>query len=278
MDRTLLALHAHPDDESSKTAATVAHYADAGVRCVLVMATGGEEGDILNSAMDRPEVRADLTGVRRTELEKAAAIIGYHQIIYLGFRDSGMPGTQANHHPDAFVNAPSALADVVTVLRRERPQVVLGYDDHRYYPHPDHLRVWELGLEAFAAAADPGRFPECGAAWEVGRLAAPVFSRQRLQVLHDAAEAAGIESQLGPWLAGFNDDHTDRVDVRVPIAATFGRAQEALRAHATQIDPDGFWFHIPENVAMEAYPFEDYQMLASRYPLPAGDDLFAGIG
>jgi mycothiol S-conjugate amidase len=103
---TLLTVHAHPDDESSKGAGTVARYHDEGVRTVLVTCTGGEAGDILNPAMDRPEVAADLPAVRRRELARAAEIIGYDEVVMLGYRDSGMPGTPANEHPEAFANAP----------------------------------------------------------------------------------------------------------------------------------------------------------------------------
>ena len=199
MNRTLVAIHAHPDDESSKGAGTVARYADLGVRCVLVTATGGEAGDILNPAMDRPEIVENLPAVRRAELEKAAALLGFSEIVHLGFRDSGMPGSDANAHPDAFVNADTevALNAIVAVIRRERPQVILGYDSHEYYPHPDHLRVHELATKAFAAAADIDAFPVAGPPWQAQRLYAPIFSRQRLVALDEAMKERDLESPLG---------------------------------------------------------------------------------
>src|SRR5947209_4386426 len=101
----LLTVHAHPDDEASKGAGTVARYHEAGVHTVLVTCTGGEEGDILNPAMDRPEVRANIAQIRRGELDRAASIIGYDEVVWLGYRDSGMPDTPANSDPRSFASA-----------------------------------------------------------------------------------------------------------------------------------------------------------------------------
>ncbi|MBT8166209.1 MAG: PIG-L family deacetylase [Acidimicrobiia bacterium] len=280
MDHRLLAIHAHPDDESSKGAGTVIHYSDLGVRCTLMVATGGEEGDILNAAMDRPEVAANLPAIRDEELEAAAAILGFEHIYRLGYRDSGMPDSDANERLDAFTNADEeeALGAMVSTIRTERPQVVLGYDDHEYYPHPDHLRVHDLSLKAFWAAGDQERFPDAGAAWGPARLYAPVFSRLRLVKLHEAMVAAGLESPLGRWLERIPEGEDSHVDVRVPIASTLSRARNALRAHATQVDPDGFWFQIPEEIVVDVYPWEDFTLLASRdgggeHP----HDLFGGL-
>src|SRR3984957_19905579 len=122
----LLSVHAHPDDESSKGAGSVAKYHAEGVRTVLVCCTGGEQGEILNPAMDTPEVRADLAGVRMRELASAAEIIGYDEVVLLGYRDSGMPGTEANADPRSFASADlgEAVGRLVEVIRRVRPQVV----------------------------------------------------------------------------------------------------------------------------------------------------------
>ncbi len=278
MGKTLVAIHAHPDDESSKGAGTVARYADLGVRCVLVVATGGEAGDILNPAMDRPEIAANLPAVRRSEVEKAAALLGFAEIVHLGFRDSGMPDTEPNHHPDAFINTDDdvALGAIVTVIRREQPQVILGYDSHEYYPHPDHLRVHELATKAFAAAADAALFPDAGPPWQADRLYAPVFSRQRLVALDQAMKQSGVESPLGRWLKHFPEEAETPIDARIDISKTLTRSRDALRAHATQVDPDGFWFQIPEEVVIEAYPYEDFVLLGGT-PAAVDGDLFAGL-
>ena len=279
MTPTLVALHAHPDDESSKGAGTVARYAAAGYRCVLITATGGEAGEILNPAMDRPEVLERLAEIRSAELDEAAAIIGYDRVVKLGYRDSGMPDTDPNEHPEAFVKVPfeTALADVVAVIREERPQVVMGYDEHERYPHPDHIRVHELGIAAFTAAADPQRFPECGPPWRVDKLYAPYFTRARLEAMHQAMLDRDGESPLGAWLER-RGDTPDPPVTRVDVGPWIGTARDALRAHRTQVDPDGAWFHVPEEVVREVYPWEDFVLLASRVEsVPGEDDLFAGV-
>lgn len=261
---TLMAFHAHPDDESSKGAATVARYADAGVRCVLVCATGGEAGDILNPAMDRPDVIADLPGVRRRELRTAAQIIGYDEVIELGYRDSGMPDTEANRHPEAFVNADfgEVLSRLVAITRRIRPDVVLGYDDHQRYPHPDHLRVHDISMALVAAAAEPTSSGGGERPWEIPRLFAPIFTRRRVLALHEAMLARGEESPFASRLEWLDDGAQDpRALWHVDVSGYVERGREALRAHATQVDPDGFWFQVPTPVVESTYPYEDFEAL-----------------
>lgn len=277
----LLAIHAHPDDESSKGAATVAKYVDEGVRAVLVTATGGEAGDILNPAMDRPEVVENLAAVRQEELAAAAAVIGYHDVILLGYRDSGMPDTDDNRRPDAFTNADDdeVVGRLVEIVRRERPHVVLGYDSHERYPHPDHLAVHRYGVEVFTAAADPARFPEAGPVWSVSKLYAPMFSVERLVSLHEAVLASGEPSPFVEWMEKVdrNADVGKRI-TSVDVATTLGRGRDALRAHRTQVDPDGFWFQIPQELVAATYPYEDFELLASRVTVEAGEkSLFDGI-
>ncbi len=279
--RTLLAIHAHPDDESSKGAATVAKYAAAGVRCVLVTATGGEAGEVLNPALDTPETQERLPALRREELREAAAILGYETVIELGYRDSGMPDTEHNGHPEAFVNVPfdTVLERLVGIVRRYQPDVVFGYDDHERYPHPDHLRVHDLSVALFEAGADAARFPEAGPPWAIPRVVAPVFTVGRVRALHQAAVDRGLESPFARWiesLDGATDDGKHLIHVDVGDWIEVGR--HALRAHRTQVDPDGFWFQLPTEVVVEVYPYEDYEVLCSRVPVGTGpQDVFAGL-
>lgn len=278
---TLLALHAHPDDESSKAAATVAHYAADGVRCVLVTATGGEAGDILNPAMDRPEVTSDLARHRHLELMEAAAIIGYDEVIELGYRDSGMPDTDHNAHPEAFANADfdTVLGQLVAIVRRVRPEVMLGYDSHERYPHPDHLLVHRLGLDVFDAAADPERYPEAGEPFQITRLFAPVFTVQRIRMLHEASLDRGFASPFAHWIDEIPVDATDSDTVfGVAVGDTLEIGRQALRAHRTQIDPNGRWFTLPTSVVAEVYPYEDFELMRSVGTFDAdARDLFAGL-
>ena len=280
---TILALHAHPDDESSKAAGTIARYSDAGARTVLVCATGGEAGDILNPALDTPEVAERLSELRAQELVEAAAIIGYHEIVTLGYRDSGMPDTDHNAHPDAFVNAPfdEVLERVVAIVRRERPEVLLGYDDHEWYPHPDHLRIHDLSLAVFEAAADAARFPAAGPPWAVTKLYAPVFTVRRIRVLHDAMIERDLESPFASWIERLDGqvDDPELIISQVDVTGYHEQARDALRAHRTQVDPNGSWFKVPVDLVEMVYPYEDFELLAARVDIAGPEsDLFAGIG
>src|ERR1700722_13014638 len=186
--RCLLSVHAHPDDESSKGPATVARYHDQGVHTVLVCCTGGEEGDILNPAMDRPEVRENMAEFRRLELAAATAIIGYDELVYLGYRDSGMPESEANKNPESFAMAPldEAVGRLVKIIRRVRPQVLVSYpDEQNRYPHPDHIRVHEISVIAFDAAADPGAYPEAGAPYAPAKMYYTTWSMARMRAMHE---------------------------------------------------------------------------------------------
>ena len=279
--RCLLTVHAHPDDEASKGAGTVARYHAAGVRCVLVTCTGGEAGDILNPAMDRPEVRADLAAVRRAELAEAAAIIGYDEVVLLGYRDSGMPDSEANADPANFANAPfdEAVDRLVEVIRRERPQVIVTYNDEQSgYPHPDHLRVHDISLPAFDLAGDATHRPDLGEPWTPSKLYYTVWSKTRLEQIHQAMLDLGLESPFTEeWFARPWQD--ERITTSVAVGEHYLVRKRALLAHATQVDPDSpFWFGLPDDVAAGVHPFDDYVLARSRVeaPMPE-DDLFAGI-
>ena len=283
--RSLLTVHAHPDDESSKGASTVARYHAEGVHTVLVSCTGGEAGDILNPAMDRPEVRADLAAVRRRELDEAARIIGYDVVVRLGYRDSGMPGTSTNHHPDAFANAPlhEAVGRLVAVIRRERPDVIVTYGDRQTeYPHPDHLRVHDISLAAWDAAGEPGAYPEAGEPFAPAKLYYSVWSRRRIRALHDKYLELGLESPYDDERWQARSAAEDRTTTSIDVTDFVDVRAEALLAHATQIDPSSpFWFGLPPEVQRTAYPFDDYVLARSRVgpiDVEGETDLFAGLG
>jgi mycothiol S-conjugate amidase len=281
----LLTVHAHPDDESSKGAATLARYGAEGVRTVLVCCTGGEEGDILNPAMDRPEVRDRLADVRREELARAAAEIGFHEVVMLGYRDSGMAGAPCNDDPRCFARADfdEAVGRLVEVIRSERPQVVITYpDEQNRYPHPDHLRVHEVTVPAFDAAGDPDAYPEAGPPWQPLKLYYSSWSRARMVAAHDKFLELGLESPYSPeW---FDRPATDeRITTKIDISGHYDVRRRALLAHATQIDPTSkFWFGLPADVVV--YPWDDFVLarsLVGPVPEPGDgpleDDLFAGL-
>ncbi|MET0150149.1 MAG: mycothiol conjugate amidase Mca [Acidimicrobiales bacterium] len=280
-DLCLLTVHAHPDDEASKGAPTVARYHDEGVRTVLVTATGGEAGDILNPAMDRPEIRDRIDEVRREELARSAKVIGYDEVVLLGYRDSGMPDSEDNAHPDNFANAPlsEAVGRFVEIIRREKPQVIITYgDDQRGYPHPDHLRVHDISLPAFDAAGDPTAYPEMGEPWEPQKLYYVVWSRARIQATHEKFVELGIESPFGEdWFKRPSQD--DQITTSIDIADWYDVRLDSLLAHETQVDPTSpFWFGLPRDVSRTVHPYDDYVLARSRVESELPEtDLFAGL-
>jgi mycothiol S-conjugate amidase len=285
-DLCLLQVHAHPDDEASKGSGTTAAYHAQGVRNVLVCCTGGEEGDILNPAMDRPEVREHLPEVRMDELRESVRVLGYDALHMLGYRDSGMPETEANARPENFANAPldQAVGRLVAIIRAERPQVIISYhEDRNWYPHPDHIRVWEITGPAFDAAGDPDRYPDAGEPWQPSKLYYVAWSFARVKALHQAHLDQGIESPFERWFE--NDQFPDRDDqftARIDIGDYMAQRRASLLAHATQVAPDGFWMKLPDELVRDIYPWEDFILARSLVEtgVPEGEletDLFAGL-
>ncbi|MGH9172209.1 MAG: mycothiol conjugate amidase Mca [Acidimicrobiales bacterium] len=278
----LLSVHAHPDDEASKGAGTVARYHAEGVRTVLVTATGGEEGEILNPAMDTPEVRSDISAVRARELAEAVRIIGYDELVLLGYRDSGMKDSEANANPDCLAAAPldEVVGRLVAVVRTARPQVIITYgDDHSGYPHPDHVRVHEISVAAFEAAGDPGLYPEAGEPYQPQKLYYSIWSRQRIIDTHAKFLELGLESPYDEgWFERRGQDETAPT-TQISLAGYEDVRRNALLAHATQVDPTSrFWFGLPPEVQRAIYPFDDYSLARSLVDsTPPETDLFAGL-
>jgi mycothiol S-conjugate amidase len=280
----LLAVHAHPDDESSKGAATMAKYVAEGVRVMVATCTGGERGSVLNPAMDRPEVWERMAEIRNAEMAKAREILGVEQE-FLGFVDSGLPeGDPLPPLPEGcfgLVPVEEAAAPLVAAIRRQRPHVVLTYDENGGYPHPDHIMTHKISVAAFEAAGDPDRYPELGEPWQPLKLYYQMsFGRARIQHMHEALLAAGLESPYEEWLKEWDgeDTVTPRVTTRVECADWFPRRDEALIAHATQVDPTGMWFAVPLPLRQQLWPTEDYELARSMVDTEKPeDDLFAGV-
>ncbi|SFM96823.1 mycothiol S-conjugate amidase [Pseudonocardia ammonioxydans] len=282
----LLTVHAHPDDESSKGAATTARYIDEGHEVMVVTCTGGERGSILNPAMDRPDVLENLTDVRRAEMARAAEILGV-QHVWLGFVDSGLPeGDPKPPLPQgcfALGDVDVQTAQLVRVIRDFRPHVIVTYDENGGYPHPDHIRTHVISMAAWEAAGDPARFPESGPPWQPLKLYyGHGFSKLRLEAFHNAFLEAGEESPYAEWLANWQKserpDPGTRVTTKVPCSDWFGRRDDALRAHATQIDPTSRFFFTPLEVQARVWPTEDYELVHSLVATTTPeDDLFTGI-
>ncbi len=280
----LMGVHAHPDDESSKGAATMARYVREGIDVLVVTCTGGERGSILNPAMDRPDVLADISGIRRAEMEHARQILGVRQH-WLGFVDSGLPeGDPLPPLPEGcfgLVPLAEAVRPLVREIRQQRPQVITTYDENGGYPHPDHIRCHEISVAAFDAAGDPDAYPDEGPPWQPLKLYYNLtWHKQRMVAMHEAVVSAGHESPYAEWLESWVDkpEDADRLTTRVPCADYFAIRDQALIAHATQVDPTGRWFSVPLEAQKSAWPTEDFQLARSLVDtsLPE-DDLFAGI-
>ncbi|MGQ0777837.1 MAG: mycothiol conjugate amidase Mca [Pseudonocardiales bacterium] len=301
----MMAVHAHPDDESSKGAATMARYVAEGHEVMVVTCTGGERGSILNESFEPVDLRHNIVSeqlaeVRRQEMARAAQILGVvHR--WLGYVDSGFPeGDPLPPLPPgcfASVSLEDPTRDLVRLIREFRPHVVVTYDENGGYPHPDHIRCHEVSVAAFDAAGDPDRFPDVAgsdvpgsdvagsdvlAPWQPLKLYySHGFSRKRMQLFHDALLAAGELSPFGEWLErwdGSRPDVLERVTTRVQCAEYFGVRDDALRAHATQIDPASLWFVVPQRVQRELWPTEEYELVRSLVDTTVPeDDLFAGV-
>ncbi|WP_051338018.1 mycothiol conjugate amidase Mca [Streptomyces flavidovirens] len=277
----LMAVHAHPDDESSKGAATLARYASEGAEVLVCTMTGGERGDVLNPAMDRPEVWADLPRLRRAEMERAREILGVQQR-FMGFTDSGLPGNGEALPDGCFALEPleDAARPLVEAMRTFRPHVVVTYDENGGYPHPDHIKTYQVSAEAFAAAGDPKRYPGTGEPWQPLKLYYTLaFSKAYFQAIYDAMTAAGLDSPHGEVLKELADvEEKWEITTQVECAEWFPTRLRALLAHETQVNPDGPERSCPLDVEQRAWPTEDYHLARSyvETTLPE-DDLFAGI-
>ena len=281
----MMAVHAHPDDESSKGAATAARYVAEGNEVRVVSLTGGERGSILNPAMDTPGVHERIHEIRYEEMARAAAILGVSHT-WLGFVDSGLPeGDPLPPLPEGcFALAPleDAVEKLVAVVREFRPHVMTTYDETGGYPHPDHIRCHEVSVAAFEAAGDPERYPDAGEPWQPLKLYySHGFSRRRLERFDEAMRARGEEPPFAEWLAKWDPERPDvmeRVTTQVVCGEYFDKRDDALRAHATQIDPTGRFFVVPLELQQELWPTEEYELARSLVDttLPE-DDLFAGV-
>ena len=293
-DRRVLFVHAHPDDETINTGATMARYVAEGASVTVLTCTLGEEGEIL--VPELAQLAADqadqLGGYRIGELRAAMAALGVTDFRFLGgpgrYRDSGMMGTPANGHPRAFWNADldEAVASAVAVVREVRPQVLVTYDENGGYGHPDHIQAHRVAMGAVDAAADPSYRSDLGEAWSVSKVYWCAMPRSAVQGSIDAMAALGERSPF----EGLGD--IEEVPFVVPdeviTAAVDGRAHvkqkdAAMRSYPTQILVDGPFFALSNMLGQEVLGTEYYRLVrGERGPAGTGpqgweDDLFAGL-
>jgi LmbE family N-acetylglucosaminyl deacetylase len=273
-DRTLLVVHAHPDDEVFSTGGLLAKHAAAGDRTVVVYCTNGEAGEILDESLDPEEARPRLGEIRRREVQEACDLLGVSDIRFLGYRDSGMRDTEENKRPDAFMNAPmdEAVERLLRVIRETRPQVMVTYDEEGGYGHPDHIMANRVAVEAFRRARDEGL--------GVQRLFYPARSREDFRRYVEGLREMGLEI---PWIQGdFNFDEygvpESELSAIVDISEYAPLKKRALAVHKTQIKPDFFYLSIPDDLMSRFQGREFFQQIEPpRQPGPPSDDLFDGL-
>ena len=292
--RCVLTIHAHPDDEASKGAPTLAKYKQEGAHTVLVCCTGGEEGDLQNPALREPgqpfhdltpeQEKAKMAELRPGELAASAAVIGFDEVIMLGYRDSGMVDSEANKNPECFHMAPldEAVGRLVAIIRRTKPQVIITYnDDQAGYPHPDHVRVHDISVLAFDRAGDPSWYPELGPPYQPLKMYYTVWTKGRMMAMHEAMMRLRGKSPFDDkWLARMGQD--DRITTKLDIGDYIWARSGSLKAHATQVDPtEMFWFGLTDEEMVEVYPYEDWVLARSLVGTPAEGhvetDMFEGI-
>ena len=292
--RCILTIHAHPDDEASKGAPTLAKYHAHGVHTVLVCCTGGEEGDLQNPllrelgqpfhGLSPEQERAKMAELRPLELAASAAIIGFDEVVMLDYFDSGMLDSEANKNPRSFHQAPldEAVGRLVAIIRRTQPQVIITYsDDQAGYPHPDHVKVHDISVIAFERAGDAAWYPELGEPFQPAKMYYTLWSKARILAVHEAMMRLRGKSPFDErWLSREGQD--ERITTRLEVGDYLWARSGALRAHATQVDPsEQFWFGLSDDELAEVYPFEDWVLAHSHVGFVAlgetEDDLFANI-
>jgi N-acetyl-1-D-myo-inositol-2-amino-2-deoxy-alpha-D-glucopyranoside deacetylase len=285
---TLMAVHAHPDDEAISTGGILARYAAEGVQTVLVTCTRGDVGEIVDSTLADPDNLAD---VREAELRAACALLRVSALHVLGYRDSGMMDTPDNDDPGSFWRADldEATGRLVALIRRYQPQVLVTYDANGFYGHPDHIQAHRVAVAAFDAAGDPARYPEQGLApWAPQKLYYTTVPRSAMVAFGQRLRDAGLESPLPEDAAEItwgspDEEVTTAVDVRDYAMVK----REALAAHRSQVGPETFFLLLSPELWREMMGVEHFCRAVSRVPLPpppaGGDDdgreadLFAGL-
>jgi N-acetyl-1-D-myo-inositol-2-amino-2-deoxy-alpha-D-glucopyranoside deacetylase len=285
---TFMAVHAHPDDEVFGTGGTFALLATRGVRTVLVTSTGGEEGEIVDPDLDEAAKQAmfpRLAEVRREELQQSVQALNIDELRWLGYRDSGMMGTEANNHPDSFHRAVfyEAVKRLVAIIRELRPQVIATYDPFGSYGHPDHLQAHRITLTAFEAAGEPRCYPELEMEiWQPSKLYYMVSPRSAMVRGFKEMKERGVP---GPWdNPNFSAENMGTPDhlitTRIDVRAHMDQKLRAFQAHKTQFAPQSFMYTLPEAERKQFFGYEHFQLARHAPASHSGaleKDVFDGL-
>lgn len=301
----LMAVHAHPDDETISMGGTLAHYAAThsaargeSTDVIVVTGTRGELGEIVIPERDTPEEHERLGETRMGEIAAAMRALGVQRWENLGYRDSGMEGSEENADPRSFhqhvsIDLDATTEPLVRLIRSARPDVLATYDDFGGYGHPDHIAAAKITRRAWEVAGDPAWRPEAGPAWAPKKLYETRIPDSQRDAVLALLESRGIESwwsepkdatpeDLEKWrtwraaMACPDDIITTRINIREHLAAK----RSAIQAHATQIKPEGPLLMLSEEDQIALGAREQYRLIAHRLnvaPTLPEDDLFAGL-
>jgi LmbE family N-acetylglucosaminyl deacetylase len=284
---TLMAVHAHPDDEASGTGGLLRLAAEHGHTTVLVTCTNGDLGDVRDPRL-RLKPRADpadrrrLAEVRHAELRQAAAILKVRHLYLLGYHDSGMHGWETNTEPHAFAqaNVEEVVNQLVPIMRQHRPDVVVTYDEHGGYGHPDHIMAHRATMAALAAAADATRFPEAGTPWHAQKIYYTAWARsdalRALKMMHRLGQKTCLhDPDFDPHSLGCPDELvTTRVNVRRVLRAKW----QALFAHRSQMHQRDFFWWFVRLTGPWLYQYESFRCVYSPLPLQRPESgVFSGL-
>ncbi len=269
---TLMAVHAHPDDEASSTGGVLAKYADEGVRTIVVTCTNGEFGDApggIKPGVDGHD-KDEVAQLRIAELRRSAKILGLTELELLGYHDSGMPDWDYKDLPDAFCNVPQpeVEARISALIERYRPQVVITYDPEGAYQHPDHVHAARSAIAAVASSGIPAK------------LYLTAMRRSDWKKVFEALREAGEEVpdwDMTPEDVAKMDREEQRITTTVDIGSVLERKRDALLTHASQIS-ESWLSKIPSGVAAEVFGRESFILATdqTRAAVPE-TDLFAGL-
>ena len=285
----LMAVHAHPDDETISMGGTLAAYAaahSATTDTYVITGTRGELGEIVIPERDTPEEHERLGETRMGEIAAAMAALGVTHFENLGFRDSGMVGDPGNEDPRCYHhhstnNLDDTTERLVRIIRRVQPDVIATYDDFGGYGHPDHIAAARVARRAWEVAGDPTWRPDAGAAWTPKKLyevRTPDSQRDKVLAL---LESRGIESwwsepkeatpeeleQWRQWRAAMACPD-DLITTRIDITKHLGAKRRAIQAHATQIKSDGPLLALSEQDYIDLGAYEQYRLVAHRLAAP----------
>ena len=268
---TLLAIFAHPDDEAFATGGTLAYYASSGYRVVLACSTRGESGEIADPTLANPESLGD---VRESELRCSAHTMGFDEVFFLDYCDSGMVGTDMNKDRTAYINAPDeeVVRKLVEIIRDVKPDVVLTFEPYGMYGHPDHMAIHRHAVAAFHAAGDPDRFPAAGPPWKSGRL---FYTAISISFFDNMTKLLNDPDSF----KDFKGSPDDQIHVDMNISQHIQAKWDALLCHATQFGEDNGFRKVPREEAWKVFSHETFTL---AWPdIKPGEklrDLFDGLG